>query len=763
MSYTMICAIFHILGIYLADYIASWDIVIFSLAGIIICVIAGIIRRKSKGMIILALLMLSVGAVSYYAVSVNKLYEEFPDEYVTTVGTIVSSPMKSSGIYCNKYIVEPETVTLGDKTVKPDKKMYVRTKHPFNYGDIIEFSGYLYKLPGPKNEYDYDYSRSEMGKGIYNQVNAFEVKKIGEVNPISFKYLPGYIKSCIHNAIFYNYGGDTAAMYKAILLGDKSYFSNKQTTRLLKTGVWQSIYSPYIHITILTLIAGMFYMGREKNRLLTVFLIIYALFNIGTPNILKASLLVLLPMGSRSIFGYSDKRQQLALLVLLLTLVNPMLCYSRGFIMSVASTVVLFVFYPVVSKMVAKLPIKNRRVVTLISVAVTLCFCTYPIAAHLFGGTAVYGTVISLILMPVIVALYILSLIYVPMLVLSVPGGIIEKAVDVLVKLINQFPDYVEAIPFHYISSRTPEIPQVIVAYMIMWLCMRLVLKKRDAMFRFISALTLVCMIGLVIISVPPALKIYFVNVGQGDSSILRTSDGETVLIDGGGAAVYSDSDYNVGDRVLVPYMVSHGINRVDYAVVTHFHKDHAEGVVSVLENFPVENIIMPDSLSGDGYRPVIESLAKEKGVNIIYASIGGGVSLDSGLRLSFLAPDDEQRLSREANENSIVTRVDYYEFCGIFTGDSNDVVDEDYPRNVDILKVAHHGSDSASTESDITYLSPRFGVISVGEHNTYGLPDESVLDNLNKVNTKVFRTDINGDIQFEINKNGDIKYKTLR
>jgi len=260
-----------------------------------------------------------------------------------------------------------------------------------------------------------------------------------------------------------------------------------------------------------------------------------------------------------------------------------------------------------------------------------------------------------------------------------------------------------------------------------------------------------------------PGLEIYFVNVGQGDAAILHTSVGETILMDGGGASDYQDSNYNVGDKVLVPYMISHGFTDIDYAIVTHFHKDHAEGIISAVNNLTVKNIVMPDSNPQNEYRAILETLAKEKNINIIYAQKDGMISFKSGLKLQFLAPDNIQRLSNEPNDTSIVTQVNYYQFCGLFTGDTTDTADEGYPRYIDLLKVAHHGSDTASSESDINHLCPKYAVISVGKNNSYDLPAEAVLETLENVKANILRTDIMGDIRFKIHKNGKITYKTLR
>ena len=122
-----------------------------------------------------------------------------------------------------------------------------------------------------------------------------------------------------------------------------------------------------------------------------------------------------------------------------------------------------------------------------------------------------------------------------------------------------------------------------------------------------------------------------------------------------------------------------------------------------------------------------------------------------------------EQLSSEELNDTSFVAKVSFGKFCALFTGDSTDEIDEGYPKNIDILKVAHHGSDTSNSQEYIDWISPQYAVIGVGEDNSYGLPDDEVVMRLKKTGAKVLRTDENGDIQFKVKKNGDITYKTLK
>lgn len=760
MSYTMISAIFHILGIFLAGYTDLSGVIIFSIIGIIVA----LTRKRANITLALAFFMFTLGTVSYNVAAENRLYNAYPDKYVTITGTITSVPTVSSGEYKFKYILDADELSYLDKSEKINELLYIRTKSFYQYGDVVTLSGFLTELRGGDNQYDTDYSRSFKSKGIYNQITAYEITKADYSNSLSPRYFLGNLKSRIFDTIYSRYAGDTAALYNAILLGDKSHLSDNFTTKLLRTGLWQALYSPYIHITLLCLIVGIFQTSTKKNRALLVLLLLYALFNTGNPNILKASLLIASVLICQLVLGYSNKMQQLAALVLAMTIINPMLCYNRGFILSVASTIILYVFYPAVSGALYKKRIRRNKVLSVISIFITLTLFSFPLSAYLFNGISIYSTIITTLLIPVILLILLSSTVHIPVLYMSASFPALDKFVTHLLEFIRKLPEYIEKIPFHYISSRTPTILEIVTAYFILWLIAQLISgRKRDDIFKAVSAITLSLMFSCTLFSQHPGLEVYFVNVGQGDAAILHTSKNETILIDGGGAAEYTKSDYNVGDRILVPYLVSHGLTNIDYAIVTHFHKDHVEGIISAVKNLRVKNIVMPYSTPDSDYRAELEHLAKKKNIDIIYAEKDGMISLKSGLTLNILSPDSMQKQSDEPNDTAIVIEAKYYEFSGLFTSDSTDIIDSSYPQNIDLLKVAHHGSDSGSSKSDIDYLRPKYAVISVGKDNSYALPDDIVLNNLENVGARILRTDILGDIRFKIQKNGKISYKSLR
>jgi beta-lactamase superfamily II metal-dependent hydrolase len=148
---------------------------------------------------------------------------------------------------------------------------------------------------------------------------------------------------------------------------------------------------------------------------------------------------------------------------------------------------------------------------------------------------------------------------------------------------------------------------------------------------------------------------------------------------------------------------------------------------------------------------------------NTFQASFDAFMSFDSGLEITFLEPNNSASKIDDLNNTSLVAHVTYGDFSALFTGDSPSVADETYPQNIDLLKVSHHGSNTASDEKSLSHLYPQYAVISVGENNTYNLPSDMVVNRLKKIGATVLRTDKLGNIQFKVKKDGSFTYKTLK
>ncbi len=236
-------------------------------------------------------------------------------------------------------------------------------------------------------------------------------------------------------------------------------------------------------------------------------------------------------------------------------------------------------------------------------------------------------------------------------------------------------------------------------------------------------------------------LSVYFLDVGQGDSSLIIFGN-KTILIDAG--------EMDMGDGV-VNVLKALGVTRIDLLVATHPHSDHIGGMQKVLDNFAVGQVLdsgMPHT--SVIYERFLEKIDKK---NIPYkiAVQGDTIDLDPAMRIVVLSPP-ERRFGDDLNANSIVLRISYGTINFLFTGDVGSEAEtalskSGYALDAQILKVGHHGSMYSSSPAFIARVHPETAIISLERDNPYGHPHKQAVDILTEAGATIYRTDRDGTI----------------
>lgn len=261
----------------------------------------------------------------------------------------------------------------------------------------------------------------------------------------------------------------------------------------------------------------------------------------------------------------------------------------------------------------------------------------------------------------------------------------------------------------------------------------------------------------------PARFEAAFLDVGQGDGIVLRERGGAVLLVDGGSTSVQE-----VGKKRILPYLKAGGIRVIDCALVSHTDSDHISGIKEILEAMP-RGSAYRESAAGYNGTPVVRSLvlplmnepeeaylnlielAEEKNVNVYYLAAGNRLRVGKDIVLSCLAPQENVTYA-DKNAASMVLHVSYREFDLLLTGDMDaegerrlleeGCLDE---LSIEVLKVAHHGSYTASSEAFIDALQPLVSVISCGVDNRYGHPHRETVKTLLAAESLLFRTDEDG------------------
>ena len=244
-------------------------------------------------------------------------------------------------------------------------------------------------------------------------------------------------------------------------------------------------------------------------------------------------------------------------------------------------------------------------------------------------------------------------------------------------------------------------------------------------------------------------LKITTIDVGQGDGIIIRTPDNQVITVDGGSTTVK-----NVGKYRMIPFLKSQGIEEIDYAFMTHADIDHISGLVEMLEQsdnygVKVKNLVLPDIKERDNaYNQMIQTAHQHK-VNVLYITKGDYIKFNH-VELKCMHPTNTMT-AEDRNSYSTVLSITYNKFSMLFTGDisseQEDKLGETMNHDYTILKVAHHGSKSSTSDEFLRQINPKYSLISVGEGNMYGHPARETLERLKQSSSQILRTDESGGI----------------
>jgi len=624
--------------------------------------------------------------------------------------------------YKSKYGIDSEvigTITSieysDNKTsfiVKGKEKVLLNyyEENKFNIGDKVKVIGEL-KSPSintTKNLFNYrNYLKSQK---IYWIINNPKITLLKRNNNIFYK-VKNYLINKINNEYLYSF-----------ILGDNSYIDDEIINSYRKNGISHLFAISGMHITLITSIL-LYLFGKvfdNKNiiiLIISVFLFLY-MFLVGfTPSVIRAILLFIILN-----FSKSKAKDVIVIIACILLLINPYYIYDLGFKYSFIVSYYLINY----NKLFNKNYIYNLFLISLIAFLASL-----PIQVNNFFEINLFSIVNNIIFVPLV------SIIIFPFTLITFIFSFLEPVLNIMINILENLSLFFSRYSYNIII---PKIPLVLIIF---YYFILLKLNK----FKIILLVTFLVLY--------PNMRYFinnyavtFIDVGQGDSILINYPyNTSNILIDTGGSS-YNKSNY-ISNNIIIPYLKSIGINKLDYLIITHGDYDHMGEAINLVNTFKVEKVILNCGEMNELELDLIKVLDKKK---IPYYSCIKELNISDNI-LYFL--NNNNYGNENDNSSVIYTSLNNYKF--LFMGDAEVEVEEDLIEkynleNIGVLKVGHHGSKTSSSKEFINEINPKYGVISVGKNNIYNHPNEEVLKTLQ--NSKIYRTDIDGSVIFKIKNN---------
>ena len=641
---------------------------------------------------------------------------------------------------------------------------------PLTYGDRFTATVTLRPITGLNNPGGFDYAAYMWRQGIHSRISLSrktEVIREGPSGLAGFTFIHSWrarMKSAIHAAL----PPEAASLVTALAIGDARGVSQSLRERFQAAGLAHVL---AISGTHLGLVAGVVFMlvrglitvlpyallvrltARVTPRQIAgVFALVavtgYALLSGGHTPTLRALVMVWLVMLALLSRRNAHAPTGLGLAAILILLADPGALGTASFQLSFAAVLaILLVLPPLLEKLTEPEQRIRRWAVSAVGVTVAAGLATAPLVAFHFGQVAWPGFLANLVLLPILG--FVLLPVFLAAAVLSPAlGGTLPFAewVETLAAGFISGADFFAALPSAL--THVPSPPLLLVAGTYAVAVLLLSGRGHVEMKAALTGAVILPIVWLLALHPTPAtgdLQVTFLDVAQGDSTIITGPDGATLVIDGGTRI----GRFDLGRLAVAPYLWQQGIDR-PALLATHPQIDHQGGLSYVAERFATAGVYTNGvRRRGTRFDDVFHATLKAQQSHVKTVRKGSNFAPLPGVTTTVLHPPQNSLESRSENDRSVVLRLQYGNHSFLFAGDIEQAAEDELVRTgstlaATVLKVPHHGSSSSSTDAFLARVAPQLAVISAGPGNPYRHPHKKVRDAYKKrgVTTHVTASD---------------------
>lgn len=681
-----------------------------------------------------------------------------------------------------------------------------------HYGQRLRFATKLYRPRNFRNPGGFDYQAYLAADGTYflGSAKFSDVEMLPGFCGSRFEEWRTRIRQAIINRIYFLWAPSEAALADAMIMGENELIGRDLLADFQRTGTYHVLVISGLKVTILAMVAfwlmRRFRVGDVVASVTVVILIAaYALLtDVGAP-VWRATLMLTAYLCARLLYRRQSVLNAIGLAALILMLIKPGDLTGASFQLSFLCVLIITAIgvplverttqpYASAVKNIDSLAYDLALPPTLAQFRLDLRMVAGRLARFLGGWLplkllvggprlSVLGAnflLISMVIqigfaLPMAYYFHRATMVALPANVLAVPltevamvACLAALGISSVSLKLAQLPVAVAAYclqwlggsvqwlgRFQIADARVPTPDAIVIGASVGALALAMLLARRRMMFAFAGVGAMVITACWVCLAPsrphyrPNALEMTSIDVGEGDSTLLISPQGHSLLVDAGGIPYWMHSEMDVGEDVVSTYLWQRGISHLDAVAVTHPHADHIGGMRAILRNFHPKELWLGPGPSNAELEELLDE-ARRQNVPVIIRRAGD--EFDFGeLHCRVLAPATSSN-ERKANDDSLVMTVRYGQTSVLLEGDAEKEIEERIAREnpaANLLKVAHHGSATSTSPSLLAAVHPEFAVISVGARNVYGHPREVVLQRLADARVRTYRTDLDGAVTF--------------
>lgn len=782
--------LFWLLGLIIGSFIQLplYSLYIILLVGLIF-LIGSFIRYFKKASLWLLLLFLSL---FFFALIRMEFYQYNHQSFLSSEtinnlnseiglrGYISSKPIINGDLV--KFTVKPNTFLVDEveyETQSNEEIIVYLYLHSIEEIDVVESwkSGIGIKLFGEiespntaRNPGQFDYKKYLEHENIYWIIKVEGISKIEVSQGRTTATLLDNIREILLLKVDSLYDEPVAGFVKAITLGERNALAVDINDDFSILGLSHLLAISGLHLSILSLMLFWLLtklgMTREKSALLISIIIFGYMFLTGaSPSVVRATVMTVMLLFSFLYKNRLNGLQALSLAFLFITIIKPLWIYDIGFQLSFIITFYIIWGLPIISNI---LPIENRFLNKSISIILITQAASFPLIFYYFNqysllsifANMLFVPIFSFFVLPFAIVTIILALLHLYI------GNIFANLLTVIIEgFFDLFHKASQLNIFHFYGNFNSPYWVIIYYLFLSWLLLRgsfkssfysQLVKSRVFLLEKVFLL-LIFFVILFSLLISNDGTVTFIDVGQGDSTLIETPEGYRILIDSGGNFKYAKEDwqrrrdeFEVGEDVILPFLHYKGIDTIDFAVLTHEDYDHMGGYFSLIDKVDIKMFVVPSSFPRTELGEELYKKIEYYNIPIYQMNSAKTLNIDQYTNINFIPIEVDE--SRNDNDHTLIAFLNMYDTAIAFPADlelnGETLTLEKYIlTEVDILKVGHHGSNTSTSEIWLKTLQPKDAVISVGEQNRYGHPYQAILDRLGDYQIKIWRTDRDGAI----------------